>query len=258
MNPSLYSALETAAFSAWPALEPEETCCGWRLRYAGGYTKRANSANCTLAAADLDDAQIAEIESRYRRRGLTPVFRLTSVAAPPNIDRTLAQRGYRHVDPSRVMLLSDLDRATPSEPLHTLPAERWLSTFMQINAGRPPVGQDLHLRMLQAIAGPAAFAVERLGSDPVSCGLGVVRDGTLGLFDLATTPARRRQGWATTLCGKLLAWGRAQGARTAYLQVFDSNLDAIRLYERLGFQSAYAYWYRVADEAEREPARAGR
>ena len=36
--------LEELAFAGWPALESRDVA-GWRLRFSGGYTKRANSIN---------------------------------------------------------------------------------------------------------------------------------------------------------------------------------------------------------------------
>lgn len=245
MNPAMHDELEAAAFASWPALEPEEMFCGWRLRYANGYTKRANSANCSAAAIALDDAQIAEIEARYRLRGLPPIFRLTSVAVPSQFDRRLAERGYQLVDPSHLMVLPRLDAAASGAGLRTLGAEDWLAAYLQIT-GSLAQGQDHHLKMLRAIDSPRVLAIEGSGDEPASCGLAVLHGGRLGLFDLATTATRRRQGWATTLCRKLLAWGQAAGARSAYLQVVANNADAISLYEQLGFQRAYRYWYRVA------------
>ena len=41
-----------------------------------------------------------------------------------------------------------------------------------------------------------------------------------------------------------MAWGRENGATTAYLQVVDANAVARRLYQTLGFEDAYKYHYR--------------
>ena len=64
------------------------------------------------------------------------------------------------------------------------------------------------------------------------------------LFDVATAAPARNQSIGRRLVGHLLAWGRAQGARTGHLAVVADNTPALRLYARLGFREAYRYWYR--------------
>ena len=74
-----------------------------------------------------------------------------------------------------------------------------------------------------------------------------MRSGDLvGLFDVATAPAARRRGVARRVTAALLAWGAAEGARTAYLQVAEENAAARALYAGLGFRPAYRYVYAVA------------
>ncbi|GAA0769253.1 GNAT family N-acetyltransferase [Ideonella azotifigens] len=238
-------ALETAAFAAWPSLEHEDLF-GWHLRYAQGYTKRANSANATAAAQDLSRAQIEAIEARFTARGLRPIFRLTSFAGPEGLDDELAARGYQHVDTSLVMHrpLSSAD-ATAPQPA-TTNAAPWLEAFQSVSGKLGPE-QAIHLQMLQTIQHPSAFALLERNGRPAACGLGVLVDGQLGLFDIATDATLRRRGLASELCNSLLAWGRAQGAQSAYLQVTGTNAGAIKLYEVLGFGEVYRYWYRVKE-----------
>jgi ribosomal protein S18 acetylase RimI-like enzyme len=73
---------------------------------------------------------------------------------------------------------------------------------------------------------------------PLCCGLGVLVERNLGLFDIATRTDHQRQGLAQQLCHGILSWGRRRGARTAFLQVVATNSPAVRLYEMLGFQVA--------------------
>lgn len=239
------SALESAAFASWPAIDGEENHLGWRLRYGGGYTKRANSANSSAGAVALSDEQIAGIEQRYRRRGLPPIFRLVSATAPAGTDDTLERRGYQHVDRSLVMSLS-LASARAGEPPTLIddPAQ-WLSCYAEA-AGAAVSRQEVHLGMLQAIKGQCAFAVERREGKAACVALGVLVEGRLGLFDVVTSAQSRRQGLARGLCSQLLAWGLDRGAHTAYLQVVAANAPAVGLYEGMGFREAYHYWYRVA------------
>jgi N-acetylglutamate synthase len=239
-----YAALEAAAFASWPALEPEELLHGWRLRYAQGYTRRANSANCGLQAQGLDAARIGEIAARYRQRGLPAVFRLTSLATPPGSDAALAVRGYKLVEPSLVMSLGRLDRLEPAESPRAVDAGTWGAAYEAVS-GKGGVARGALQRMLRAIEGERACAVEWEDGEPACCGMGVVSGGRLGLFNIATAPGRRRRGHAEALCRKLLAWGAAAGARSAYLQVGEANAAAVALYRKLGFAPAYTYWYRV-------------
>src|SRR4051812_8725032 len=95
-------SFETAAFAAWPALESEDIH-GWQLRLDRGYTKRANSANATDQSSDLTEANICDIEARFREYGLEPVFRIPSYAQVAATENLLIGRGYHFVDLSLVM-----------------------------------------------------------------------------------------------------------------------------------------------------------
>ena len=79
----------------------------------------------------------------------------------------------------------------------------------------------------------------------MAVGLAVYERGYVGLFDIVTNPAFRRQGWGRRLVVELLRWGQAQGANTAYLQVATPNTAALQLYAGFGFREVYRYWYRV-------------
>ena len=237
------NSVESAAFAAWPALE-ELDLHGWRLRFAVGYTKRANSANCTPESIDLSSGQLAEIERHYRERGLPPIFRLTSFSAPQDIDNLLAERGYRFTDLSLVMTMPLAGSVEASSLSAVADAEVWLRAFQQVSGMLGP-GQAIHLKLLRAIRTPCAFAVDSVGEDPVCCGLGVSVQDQLGLFDIVTHPDYLRRGLAKKLCSNLLACGRRAGAKSAFLQVLGSSTVAIRLYESLGFRRAYHYLYRI-------------
>lgn len=239
-------SIESAAFSAWPALDSQDLY-GWHLRFADGYTKRANSANCTQDSEELSESQVDHIKQIYQNRGLQPIFRLTSISAPPQIDSLLAEKRYRFVDMSLVMTTS-LDIQRQAElPTCAASPESWLNIFQQVS-GKLEASQAIHLKMLQSIKSPCAFAIKKSQDGvPTSCGLGVLEQGQLGLFDVATSPDYRRRGLARELCGELLQWGSKMEAKVAFVQVVAANSSAISLYESLGFRYAYHYWYRIGD-----------
>ena len=246
MSANLF-ALEKAAFAAWPALEARDIG-SWHLRFAEGYTKRANSANLLKYTEHLSADTLLEIEDEYRQRNLPPIFRLVSFAAEPAVDHMLTKRGYRLNDFTLVQTLSLQNKifadVSDVPRIDLLSVEDWFTAFQNIS-GKLGAGHATHLKMLRAIQGDCAFAVLRHEGVAVCCGLAVVADGFCGLFDIATAEHARQQGFATRLCNELLIWGQQQGAGSAYLQVTAHNLAAINVYEKLGFRRTYEYWYRV-------------
>ena len=69
-EPSPLRRIEEAGFNAWPALQTN-LLDGWVLRFADGYTKRANSINPTYPS-DRDDLadHVSRCEAIYRERRL--------------------------------------------------------------------------------------------------------------------------------------------------------------------------------------------
>src|SRR5258708_19427574 len=73
--------LEELAFRGWPALETQDRA-GWRLRFADGYTKRANSINALDQNAQTDLSTLQSLEATYRARNQAPFWRLSPLAPP--------------------------------------------------------------------------------------------------------------------------------------------------------------------------------
>jgi GNAT superfamily N-acetyltransferase len=236
--------LERRAFQAWPALE---TQCnfGWIQRFAGGYTKRANSINAIDDGADFTPDVMAELERPYRERGHPPIWRLTPLA-PSRADAVLAGHGYRRIDESLVQraALDERFAADPMVRIAASPQPEWLAGF----AGLSPVAphhRETMGRMLLSIAAPVGFASVEEDGQPLAFALGVVDGDHVGLFDVLVAPTARRRGLARRLTQSIGAWGRTRGARFAYLQVVATNIAALPLYADLGFQTVYSYAYRV-------------
>jgi ribosomal protein S18 acetylase RimI-like enzyme len=79
----------------------------------------------------------------------------------------------------------------------------------------------------------------------VSCGLGVLENQYIGLFEIITTKNKRGRGFGRELILNILDWGKKKGATKAYLQVVMNNEAALNLYSKLGFKEIYQYFYRI-------------
>jgi len=263
--------LEEISLNAWPALQTV-VYDGWLLRFAEGYTRRANSVN-PLYPSTLDlDEKLAFCEELYRGRGLPVIVKLTGAAQPPGLDAALKARGYYLDAPTAVQLL-DLERAdlppapgppsllgTPGAPptpndagppslLGTPDVEEaltpaWLEAYGRLS-GLSEHNRSILPRILANIVPSHGYASVSIEGRIVATGLGILQSGWLGLYDIVTDPLSRGRGYGGQVVASLLRWGRARGATMAYLQVMLDNDPALRLYARLGFREYYRYWYRV-------------
>jgi ribosomal protein S18 acetylase RimI-like enzyme len=77
--------------------------------------------------------------------------------------------------------------------------------------------------------------VVKIDGRPVATGQRYTFDGASYLSSIGTRPAWRGMGLGTHITRRLAADSLAEGVSLIYLGVYADNLDAIRLYERLGF-----------------------
>ncbi|HEX2906819.1 MAG TPA: GNAT family N-acetyltransferase [Phototrophicaceae bacterium] len=246
------TTLEAYAARAWPSLETE-VYDHWQLRFANGYTNRANTV-LPLSGSTLDlNAKIAYCEAFYQQRGIAPGFKLMPAACPPNLDAELERRGYTRHSESRVMV-ADLTQAKLPEPppgitvqLATEFSESWLDIFCQFNPTHIKHRATMPL-LLANITGQRYFSTVRQNGAVVAVGLGVQEGAYVGLFDIVVREDRRQQGLGRTLVASLLRRARTDGATVGYLQVVAQNAPAIRLYSQFGYQEVYPYWYRTRSE----------
>lgn len=235
--------IEERAFNAWPALQTL-VAGGWLLRFADGYTKRANSVNAWQPAISAREI-VAHAAPIYAARHLPLIVRLSPLAGP-DADRALAGAGFAGMDETIVMT-APLGALAVDAAVHIAgrPTEAWLDGFARAN-GVAGDRRAVHDRMLALIAPPAAFACLEVDGRPVAWGLAVAERGMAGLFDIVTVPTARRQGLGRRLVHGLLRWAATHDNTAAYLQVVATNTPALALYRRLGFADLYRYHYRIA------------
>lgn len=235
--------LEELAFAGWPALETRDVA-GWRLRFSGGYTKRANSINALSREAQIDRQSVESLEKAYRERRQLPVWRLSPLA-PAGVADILMARGYRALERS-LLQVCPLRAFTPAPEvgIHSLPTEPWIEAFATHSPVRPEHRATMR-RMLTAIAPPVGFALVEEAGEPMAMAIGAVNGDHMGLFDVLVMPNARRRGLARKVTESLYAWAWDHGARFAYLQVVATNTAAMPLYAAQGFRTVYNYEYFV-------------
>ena len=237
--------LEELSMNAWPALETSVSD-GWVLRFSEGYTRRATSVHPLKRGVHGIADKIDEAERLYDEQGLPPTFKMTSACEPSGLDLALAERGYEWAAGTsvRVATLAPTASAPVRVDLSWDRAREWREAFHRMSDVAPE-RRTIHDRMLSRIAAPAGFASLDQDGRVVACALGVVEEGWLGVFDVVVDGAERRKGRGERLMRGLMDWGRELGAERVYLQVMLDNAPAVGLYQKLGFQEAYQYWYRV-------------
>jgi ribosomal protein S18 acetylase RimI-like enzyme len=247
---ALVQTLETRLVNAWPALETQ-IVDGWIVRFAKGYSKRANSASPLTPGASLDEAAIDQIVEEFRALRLRPTFRLTGLEAP-DVDTRLARRGFVELEPTYGMVAPvaavAIEPQLVGEQTVTIdpkPNGRWLKD-VAASYGGDKADHTILKEIVERIRLPAAFATLELDDRPAAWGLGVVERGYLGLFDIVVRPDLRGLGLGRQIVCSLTTWGRNVGAAQAYLQVRADNEIARDLYRALGFTDAYRYTHRVS------------
>ena len=108
--------IEELSMNAWPSLQTM-LYDGWVLRFADGYTRRANSINPIYPSWSTTWAtRYGPARGLYRDRGLNVVFKMTSAVYPETLDDVLAGQGYA-VDAQTSVQTLDWAAAWPGRPL---------------------------------------------------------------------------------------------------------------------------------------------
>lgn len=82
----------------------------------------------------------------------------------------------------------------------------------------------------------------------MGCGFGIIEHDHIGIFDIVVNKSYRGRKFGRNIMNGILNIAQEKGIGTAYLQVVVGNTVAENLYESLGFQEAYRYWYRVKNK----------
>ena len=238
--------MEARTMSAWPSFQTIIDD-GWILRFAEGYTKRANSVNPIFPSTDDLLLKIKRCENFYSRFTLPCIFKLTDIASPNNLESTLINKEYEKIDETSVQELNIPEIKIPESSIHIEYSnelnETWLQQFCSLNHVLNQ-NQEKLPGILRNILVKTFYVLLFQDDKCVACGLGVQDDFYFGLFDIIVAKEFRNQGIGSLLIQHILKLGKNCGARKAYLQVMLNNPTALHVYQKLGFKEKYRYWYR--------------
>jgi len=247
---SLPGELLERAARATPATV-EDRASGWWVRHSDG---NAWWSSAVMAHDASDEGRLLErvecAERFYAERDATARFQVCP-GCPRDLDRVLADRGYRWEAPISLQTMDVADPVEPRPPpgldvrIGFRPDADWLAVLATTGGPRTVVEDEIEL--LARVRQRSAYVTVLADDEPVAIGRAVADDGWTGVFAMATSPGARRRGAARLVLSAIARWAREQDAPRLYLQVERSNTAARRLYAAAGFAELATYHYRVKD-----------
>ncbi len=238
--------IEEVSINAWPSLQTS-IYDGWIIRFADGYTKRANSINPLYYSKEEIDKKIDYCEILFKNKNLPVVFKLTKESEPVGLDDKLALRGYEKIDVTSVQMLElvdfkyiQLNNCVAATKL----TDDWLNAFSRFSKLSEKQRCTLKKMLLNRTMNNYYF--KYLDNDSIiACGLGVEENKYFGLFDVVVDEKHRGKGHGRKLLDSILSFAKSKNIEKAYLQVVGNNVIAKKLYKNIGFKEIYKYWYRI-------------
>jgi N-acetylglutamate synthase len=241
--------LDQLMANAWPPLETEYLGAT-RLRWASGFTRRANS--CLPVGTDEQIGEIFEAaKAFYTARKADPIFLLSTASAPPSMESELREMGFE-ATAHTVMQVAQSDRVATPEfrgrewvvETSDEPGDAWFMTYWAVESTRDR--NELQRTVCGSIlrgSGRATYVSVLESGETIAVGQVVVEGGWAGVQCMATRPLWRRRGAAAVVLGCLAERAVELGAENMYLAVMQSNAGARKLYERVGFSTVHEYCY---------------
>ncbi|MFD3797115.1 GNAT family N-acetyltransferase [Streptomyces californicus] len=237
-----FEELAAVTARAWQPVE-SEPLGDWRLRAAGGFTRRANSA-LPLGDPGLPAGEALDrVRAWYAERDLPPYVQTATGAAGTQelLCAELERHGWRREVTAQVRIaalapVGDGAADVAAVRLTRAPDAAWLARYQRFSTPGPHV-----LRVLES--GPSVWfaTVAGDGGAPDAIGRCVVDGRWAGFMAVEVAPERRRRGLATTVMTALARRALDEGASAAWLQVEEENEGARALYDGMGFALHHSY-----------------
>ena len=237
LKQTLYDTIE----ATWPAAEVASVG-NWTIRNGAGGGQRVSACtvNGPVSAEDISQAEDAMLALN---QGLLFMVREDE----KELDRMLAERGYREHDPV-VMYhcpVETLSKIAP-ERLAAFPVWPPLAIINEIWTEQG-IGAERQAVMARA-KGPKAAILARQNDRAAGVAYVAIHGTTAMLHALEVVPEQRRQGVAVNIMGVAAIWAQDNGATDFSVICVRDNLPANRLYASLNMENVGYYHYRIKDQ----------
>ncbi|MFI7287396.1 GNAT family N-acetyltransferase [Streptomyces anulatus] len=248
-----FGELASVTARAWQPVE-SEALGDWRLRAAGGFTRRANSA-LPLGDPGLPVGEaLGRVRDWYDERGL-PAYVQTATGAEGTQELLCAElerHGWRREVSAEVRIaalapVGDLEADVRAVRLAREPDAAWLARYQRFSAPGPHVlrvlgsGPSVWFATVPGYTGGTAAPDADPTAAPAAIGRCVVDGRWAGFMAVEVAPEQRRRGLATTVMAALARRALDEGASAAWLQVEEDNEGARALYDGMGFAAHHRY-----------------
>ena len=240
----LVRRLEAAGFRAWPAAQVSYDG-SWQLRLTPGHPSKRLSSLVPLDPFDERDMEqrVLAAERAFNAHGLPAAIR-QSPLCPPGLPPLLERLGWHRGYDTLVMIgdLDTLDIGTGIDHLPTHDVQRFAEACVRIDKARDTTPATV-AAIISAIEPSAGLFLMDGPTGPTAVGICVQDFDLAGIQQVVVEQSARRHGLGRELVSSALRWGRLRGAKQGWLQVLANNKNAVRLYESMGFKTAYSYAY---------------
>ncbi len=217
---------------------------GWLMRFANGYSGRANSISVLYPSTLPVEEKVAYCEKCYAKQGLPANFKLTQ--GDEDFSDFLAARGYKVVTPTDIMILDDLavgGEAFFADCVFSDKPDEWLPYFFEYENLTNEKNQNTFRQMLSKVMVDTIYCSVIYKGRVVACAATAIEHGYALIHYVVVDSTVRGLGLGEKLCRAIIAKAKEHGAEHAYLQVVQTNGIAMNLYKKLGFKKFYSYWY---------------
>lgn len=228
-----------------------ETLPGWLLPFDTSTIGRAKSA--VPLSHQLQDAVIVHaIADRYAVHGMPAAFRVADVPALANIHRELHRSGYQPEEPTLVQIgsakrLLDVFGLGNAALTHQ-PTAAWSDVYV---APCFDVVDGVHRVQALSRSPHMVYASLADAEGPAAAGAAAFSHGWVSVHGMRTVDRCRGRGLAGQLLATMAREALARDLDRVFLQVHETSVAALALYQRAGFVTAwrYHYWRHIGPSA---------